>query len=150
MCVGGLKFVKHFNTAFGKNEGVIVEHCIRVDVRRSHKSCIGHVSHRQIYVIILFAQNEEYLFAVDFDVFSKFYVFFSFGFVESDVFYHDDFAGSCLEAEGGTTCEILELLVELEAVIAGLGTEYTATADEYRRVDVADTAAAAAFLLVEL
>ena len=65
-------------------------------------------------------------------------------------FHNADGTGLSLVGQCAAAGQLLELLVELEAVIAGLGTEDAAAAREQGRLDAARTGTAGAFLTLEL
>ncbi len=83
-------------------------------------------------------------------IFSKIYEIFSFRSLKCEVFDHFDLVVLNFVGQGAFACKLLNFLVQLEAIVAGTGTENTTAAYEKGRVDVTDTGAAATFLLVEL
>ena len=70
--------------------------------------------------------------------------------LESEIFNNFDSTVLSLVGQRGLAGQGLHLLVQLEAVVAGTGTEDAATTMEQRRLDVTVTGTAATLLATEL
>jgi hypothetical protein len=88
--------------------------------------------------------------AFEFEIFSKIYKIFSLGGVECEIFHNLNLVFLNLDCQSRFAGKLLELLVELEAVVTGTGAEYAAATHQHRRIDVTYTASAATLLLMEL
>ena len=110
---------------------------------------IGKVAARQLQVDVRFGENQQHLLVVDLERLGQSHDRLGLGSLQRHRLDDADGAGLSLVGQRAAAGQLLELLVELEAVIAGLGTEDAAASREQGRLDAARTGAAGAFLTLE-
>ena len=145
----GLDIVNNVNAVFAQKEHIVVKDCIGVEVSGNGHAACGQVAQRQSYVLVRSGYDIEDLLVSELQVAENACKLLGLGSLELEVLDNHDLLVGQLGGQRALAGELLNLLVELEVVGAGTGTENTAATNEYRRIDVADTCAAATLLLVE-
>ena len=138
------------SSTFSDEDLLGIQNVIRVQVAGQHHAGALDVAGRKHHVAVGFGKHKHVSLAVNVEAVEHIDHLLGLDLVEREVLDDDDLVVVDLAGEGRLAGKSLDLLIQFEAIVAGLGAEHAGTASQQGRVDVTTTGTAGTLLTEEL